>query len=95
MSNPISSTTPSAPAPQPQSPPVPAFLETAGKTTQIIIGILAGIAAVGSFGIGVTFTPFAPEVGAGALALATALFGVAGFLIYSALNSRNISSQSQ
>lgn len=94
MSNPISSTSSSTPISQPQSSPVPAFLQTAGKTTQIIIGVLAGIVAVGSFGIGVTFTPFAPEIGAAALALSTALFGVAGFLIYSALNSRNISAVS-
>ncbi len=91
MSNPISSTSSPTTPSQPQSPPVPAFLETAGKTTQIIIGVFAGIAAVGSFAIAVTFTPFAPEVGASALALATALFGAAGFLIYRGLNSRNIS----
>ncbi len=94
MSNPVSTTSSSAPASQPQSLPVPAFFETAGKTTQIIVGVLAGIVAVGSFGIGVTFTPFAPEIGTGALALATALFGAAAFLIYSALSSRNISAVS-
>ncbi len=93
MSNPISSTS-SFTTPQQPTLAVPSFLETAGKTTKIIFGILASVVAVGSFGIGVTFTPFAPEIGAGALALSTALFGIAGFLIYSALSSRNISSLS-
>jgi hypothetical protein len=80
-----------------QSVQVPAFLETARKVTKIIIGIIFGIVATGSVGIGITLTPFAPEIGTGAIALGTALFAIAGYLVYSGatpsaqnLDSRNM-----
>ncbi len=77
--------------------PIPPMLENAGKITKIVVGILLGIVALGSLGIGITMTPFAPEIGGSALALSVALFAVSGYLIYSGrsspapdLSSRNI-----
>ncbi len=81
----------------PQSVQIPAFLETAGKATKIIAGIVFAIVAAGSMGIGITLAPFTSEIGAGAIALGTALFAIASYLIYSGaassapnINSRNI-----
>jgi hypothetical protein len=85
-----------------QSVQVPAFLETAGKATKIIAGIIFAIIAAGCTSIGITLAPFAPEIGPGAIALGTGLFAIAGYLIYSGatpsapnLNSRNITEEAQ
>jgi hypothetical protein len=70
-----------------QALPIPPFFENAGKITKIVVGVLLGIVAIGSLGIGVTMTPFAPEIGGSALAFAAALFGAAGYLIFSGVSS--------
>ncbi len=67
--------------------PIPPFFENAGKITKIVGGILLGIVAIGSLGIGITMTPFAPEIGGSALALSAALFPLAVYLIFSSVSS--------
>ncbi|MBS0604747.1 MAG: hypothetical protein JSS60_06895 [Verrucomicrobia bacterium] len=91
-------TSPVSPSSPVQKPEVPEFLQTAGKVTKFIFAALAAIVAVGSLGVGITIAPFSPETGAGAFALSTTLFALAGFLIYSGatsgpnLSSRNVTS---
>src|SRR3984957_21104351 len=88
MSTPVTNQQPSAPQ---NNVVVPTFLEKAGKTTKIIAAIVAAILGIGSFGIGITMTPFSPEFGAAAIATGTALFGLAGYLIYSGVSSQRTS----
>jgi len=80
MSAALPSVTPHAtPVSTPETPTQDrGLLDTAGKVAKVIAAVVAAIAAVGLLAIGITFTPFFPAAGAGALALSAALFAVAG-----------------
>ena len=64
-------------------PETPTFLETAGRVTKFVVAAGLAIVGIGSLAIGITITPFSPQAGTGAIALATTLFGIAGYLVYS------------
>jgi hypothetical protein len=81
----------SAPPTPPPNPPVeiPAFLASANKALKICVAILVGLCGLGALAIGITFTPFAPEAGAAALAASAGAFALSGWLFYSAFSGGN------
>ncbi len=89
MALPINSN-PASPLP-PSNPPVeiPAFLASANKALKICVAILVGLCGIGALAIGITFTPFAPEAGAAALAASAGAFALSGWLFYSAFSGEN------
>jgi hypothetical protein len=79
--------------PQPlQAPQVPTFLQTASKATKFVAAIGFAIVGIASMAIGITMTPFVPEIGLGAIAFSTFMFGIAGYLLFDGVTtgSRNI-----
>jgi len=75
-------TPPTAPEP---AAGLPDFLEKANRVTQLAIAAILAVAGLGSLAIGIALGPFAPHVGAAALAASATLLTLAGLLFVKAM----------